>query len=276
MIRSSEITSFSFSFVIPTVGRASSLAILVDQIESIVHEQHEIIVVYDGVDFSTEQQLDSLFARNPQVPVRLEFLHQRLGPSAARNHAIYLAQYQVCVFLDDDITIDASWWRSLHSSLIKGTSCLTGPILTQEKSLLARARAQRYMARYRGLEDGTSVRFFAGGNAAVYRESLLAVGGFPDVQVGSDNLIINKLSEIGIECSFIGGMAVWHQHDRGLRNALTCAFKSGHIAGNGTLHRELFSMTRAVTDFREILPFLVNLFFLFIKMAGTFTKSEKA
>jgi glycosyltransferase involved in cell wall biosynthesis len=267
-----ETQTFGFSFIIPTVGRADSLGRLLEQIEAIVHEPHDVVLALDGCDPATEATVRRVAERSVRAQLTLVTLKSRSGASAARNRAVWAASRPVCVFLDDDVVISEEWWQAATTQLARGARCLTGPVLSQEKSPLAIARAQRYRARYEGLRTGDRVGFLAGGNSIILRDRLESVGGFPETPVAGDGLVVASLEQSGAPCIFVREMWIGHQHDRGLANASSNAFKAGRVAGSVRgITLELRSLAHQVRHPRHLVPFGLNCALLLLKFAGTLT-----
>jgi glycosyltransferase involved in cell wall biosynthesis len=261
-----------FSFIIPTIGRAESLVHVLGQIEAIVCEPHEIVLALDGCDTATQAHVQRVAEELVRASFTVVRLDTRSGASAARNRAVRAASRPACVFLDDDVTIDEEWWRAARAELARGAECLTGPVLTRETSLLAGARAQRYLSRYDGLRTGDRVGFLAGGNAIILRQHLESVGLFPEAVIAGDSLVVDRLAHAGVPCVFVREMAIYHQHDRGLAGATLNAFKAGRVIGSiEGLTAELRSLARQVHRPRDFAPFGLNCALLLVKLAGTMT-----
>lgn len=228
-----------YSFVIPTIGRIATLGVLLRQVVSTVTLPFEVVVVFDGENPDLERSLRDVMESLPAGVGTFVPLGQHRGVAAARNAGIAKASFQFCVFLDDDVVLAAGWWDAVVRHTTTDAACITGPILTQERSVIARARAQRYEARYKSLATGDEVSFLAGGNSIVSRADLVAAGGFPLVKVGSDSLLIGGLRSRSIACRFVWEVSVYHQHDRGVALAVSNAFQAGrNVRSLVALHGE--------------------------------------
>lgn len=223
---------FGYSFVIPTLGRSGTLKRVLRQITEVVDAPFDVVVVFDGHDVQIERELLDAMKVLPRGVGTFIPLGSHQGVAHARNAGIARAPFRFCVFLDDDVELTDQWWAAVCEHISSGHVCLTGPILTHEQSVLARARALRYEARYESLRTGDVTGFLAGGNSIVPRADLVALGGFPRVRVGSDSLLIEGLRSRRIDCVFVHEMAVYHQHDRGTWRAVSNAFGAGQTAGS--------------------------------------------
>ncbi|MFZ1286971.1 MAG: glycosyltransferase family 2 protein [Candidatus Phosphoribacter sp.] len=272
MTAGGESIASGYSFIIPTIGRADSLSRVLEQIEAIIREPHDLVLALDGCDAATEAAVRGVAGRIVRARLSVVTLETRSGASAARNRAVMAAAGPVCVFLDDDVVISEEWWRAVTTELARGARCLTGPVLTNERSLLASARAQRYLARYEGVRTGDHVGFLAGGNAVILRDLLLSVGGFPEAAVAGDSLLVPSLERSGAACVFVREMWVGHQHDRGLATAGANAFRAGWLGGSVRgVTTELGSLARQVRHLSHLPPFGLNCALLVVKLAGAVT-----
>jgi glycosyltransferase involved in cell wall biosynthesis len=231
--------------IIPTVGRWESISAVLSDLADLDGLELEIIVIGDGLPL-TEMQ-DELAARLPPLPNMIVLsLPTKSGVAAARNTGIAAATMPTLVFLDDDIRLGPRWGEALCSILDAGWMCSTGPVTSDEKSLLARAREDRYLRRYAGLKAGDSVDFFAGGNGVIAGRLLRDIGGFPPVRTGSDTAVLQQLAHHGVNCQFEPRLAVIHTHDRGWRTALAVAWGAGSQADRSRLRAETWSLLRSL------------------------------
>lgn len=228
----------------------------------------EILVVGDGVD---REQLRFNLPEIRSERVRLVVIgtSTRRGAAATRNLGLARATADMVLFLDDDIRLMNEWPLSLRAILDAGWTCATGPVTSGDTSLLSRVREDRYRRRYRSLDAGDQVGFFAGGNSVIRRDLLNAIGGFPDITVGSDSAMLARLPPGAAHCRFAPGLRVAHVHDRGWRVAFSAAWRSGRASSLASLRMEAASMR--YWDDNTYAVGLVNLVFLAAKYGGFLT-----
>lgn len=258
----------AISVIIPTIGRWQSIAKILDDLVCAAAEadlEVEVLVVGDGIDQQIlERKLPQI--RDARVVLRTLGLPVRSGVAVARNAGLALASAPTTVFLDDDVRLTALWPKALRAILEAGWTCATGPVTSDDDSLLSRAREDRYRRRYETLATGDFVSFFAGGNSVISRDVLRDVDGFPDVPVGSDSVMLARIAHAGHVCRFAADFRVTHTHDRGWGVALGAAWRSGHTATPAAMHTEAASLRRALPTAGTI--GLVNLLFLIAKYGG--------
>ncbi len=265
MNRSPE--SPTLSVVIPTLGRHAELIESLGVIDAVLGPNLvEVIVVFDGVPRTRPLE--------PAIPtpVRTVFRPTRSGPAVCRNVGARAAQGDFLVFLDDDVHPCETWLASASHGIAAGRKCQTGPVTRRDDTLLSRARAARYDARFRALSCGSEVEFLAGGNTVIDRRLFFATGGFPELEVGSDSALIGPLRDLGEVCHFCPGLSVGHQNDRGYRSAIRAAFLSG-VMGVSERQR-LESPTLDLRPGASVV--LLNLALWFVKAIGRLAATSVA
>lgn len=178
------------SVVIPTFNRRDSLRLTLEGLtrQTFPRSHFEVLVVSDGSTDGTDAMLVE-YARS--APYRLRPIFQaNSGPSAARNHGIREAQFDVIVFLDDDVE-PLPEFLERHAAHHCGDDKVAvlgpmspDPVRRREAVWIAweHAKLQDIYAFFRpGGEftgrDAGAMHFYSG-NASVRRRWLLAVDGF--------------------------------------------------------------------------------------------------
>ncbi|EST27273.1 glycosyltransferase [Streptomyces roseochromogenus] len=166
-------------------------------------------------------------------PFRLRLLRNdvRRGAAASRNLAAEAAHGQVLAFLDDDARPLPDWCAVLCETLTADRAAITGRVLPFDSGVVSRARQHRYDTRYDAHAPYSAVRFFAGGNSAVWTDRFRAAGGFPDLVTASDNGLVERVAEQGGEVIFVPELRVAHRNSKGARIAFREAWRSGRLAG---------------------------------------------
>ena len=152
------------------------------------------------------------------------------GAAASRNTAGQAARGRILAFMDDDARPLPDWCDVLSQELTEDRAAITGRVLPFDGGTVSRARQHRYDLRYREHGAFTAVRFFAGGNSAIWTDRFLAVGGFPDVVTASDNGLVERVESEGGNVFFVPALRVAHRNSKGARIAFREAWRSGRLA----------------------------------------------
>lgn len=185
---------------------------------------HEVLIVDDG---SRPRITDAAVGG---LPVRVLRNDRPMGATPARSLGADQARSEILAFLDDDALPRADWLTHIAAELTADRGGVTGRVLPFDSGLLSQARQFRYLERYRDLEPGQRVTFFAGGNGAVWREAFLKARG-PAVNVpGSDNDLVTGLARHGLGVHFAPAMVVVHRNGKGVLRAVRDAYGSGQHA----------------------------------------------
>jgi GT2 family glycosyltransferase len=204
--------TLTVSVVIATIGRAGLVADLVASISNGDELPAEILVVDQSRDEPTREALGGLDGVT-LVP------SPRQGLSAARNHGARRAQNDVVVFCDDDIRVTPGWLRALVQ-----------PVSSEEK-VVATGRVERDPQDTGGIVPALVLEtepaahttrgprdVLAGGNMAIRKADLEAVGGF-DERLGpgsrfpaaEDNDLALRLLTSGFTIRYEPAALVYHR-----------------------------------------------------------------
>lgn len=181
------------SVIIPTYNRKESLRITLDGLkrQNFPFDDFEVVVVSDGSTDGTDAMLAEYAAAAPYLLRAVS--QENGGPSRARNRGIREAQYDVVVFLDDDVeptpeflSRHAAHHRQDEKIAVVGPMSPDPARAAQEPVWIAweHAKLQEIYTMFRpGGEyaDGPAgpMHFYTG-NASVRREWLLATNGFDE------------------------------------------------------------------------------------------------
>ncbi|KUO20705.1 glycosyltransferase family 2 protein [Streptomyces dysideae] len=213
------------ALIIPTLGRPDDMRACLRSIEREADATlAQVVVIDDGADEpvtvpSSVAGVPVLLLRNPE----------RRGAAYCRNVAVRAVADDVDAvgFIDDDARLCEGWLKVACSELTSDRGALTGPVRRFDRGLVSHARQLRYDRRYAPLKPGQAVDFLAGGNALVWRDLLLAAGGFPDTPTMSDRFLVRRLEAQGRACHFVPEMYVLHRNSKGLRVAVHEAWRAG-------------------------------------------------
>ncbi|MEV4807860.1 glycosyltransferase family 2 protein [Nonomuraea sp. NPDC049421] len=216
------------SVIIPTRDRAGDLARCLEALAECAQDGllpawggklHEVIVVDDASAVAGVHD-----ARLPILALRNE---RRAGAALSRTVAAARASGDVLAFLDDDAAPRGDWLAVVARHLRGARVAITGRVLPFDGGLLSRARQARHDARYAGLEAGTPVDFFAGGNSAVLAEVFREVNGFTRLTTGGDNSLAEALAARGTPVCFEPDLVIAHRNGKGLWRACADAWSAG-------------------------------------------------
>jgi GT2 family glycosyltransferase len=177
----------SHSIVIPTIGRAALLERTLDALAAQTHAPHEVIVVCDGPDPSTE----ALGRRWPApYPIVWLFQGENRGPAAARNAGAAAARGDVLLFLDDETLPDRDWLAQ-HLQHHRENGMVVVGRLRDVYERSARSFVELCMREYTALRvsalhaallqpDGLAEQAWVGLNASIWRDTFMELGGFDE------------------------------------------------------------------------------------------------
>ncbi|NBE92568.1 MULTISPECIES: glycosyltransferase family 2 protein [unclassified Nonomuraea] len=211
--------------IIPTIGRPNDLRAC---LESLRREADtslaQVIVVDDAATVPVTLPPDVAGA-----PIHLLRNAVRRGAAYCRNRALQVVAEGVDAvgFLDDDVRLCQGWLATARRELKPTRAAVTGAVRRFDQGIVSRARQLRYDRRYAPLVPGQAVDFLAGGNAVIWRDMLVGVGGFPDVPTMSDRFLVRRLEARGGCCHFVPEMLVLHRNSKGLRVAVREAWRAG-------------------------------------------------
>src|SRR5262249_43082653 len=144
----------TLSIVIPTIGRPADLQNCLLSIRAMASDDlMQVIIVDDAAAARVSCDVDF----PTYVDVQVLRINQPVGPARSRNIGAVAAGGDIIGFLDDDARVSPGWASVVTSSLTTECVAITGPVFGFDRTLLARARQQRYEARYAGRRDGESV-----------------------------------------------------------------------------------------------------------------------
>ncbi len=196
----------NLSVILCTYNRCQMLATALDSVAAQVlpaSVDWEILVVDNNSRDQTREVVEGFCRTTPHC--RYVFESQQ-GLSAARNAGIREARGEILVFVDDDVTVEPTWLKSLTAALSNGKwAGAGGRILPQgaftpPKWLPVKERyAMAPLALFDpGLEAGPLGEAPFGANMAFRKEVFQKYGGFrTDLGRCGDSLLSNEDTEFG-------------------------------------------------------------------------------
>ena len=176
------------------------------------------------------------------------------GLSRARNAGVGAARGDIIAFTDDDIVVDGRWAGALRRAFADrpDVTCVTGPILPASLETPAQLLMERFATLGKGFERRsysiadppdpaeqplfpfTAGYFGSGGNAALRRETIVAIGGFDPVlgagtpaRGGEDLDLFIRLLLAGYVLLYEPSAVVWHPHPETLQRLSREVFDYG-------------------------------------------------
>lgn len=229
----------SLSVIVTTYERPQHVAqLIVDLKAQKDAPPFEILICDDGSRRETLRVLESTCRTFGAM-----LLHQGnkgFRPASARNMAIHKAQYEIAVFLDDDLRVLPNFLRE-HGKVHSQEShsiMLIGPRLNVPKrfmmadtvalepliKILKDDRENKYGVLFKGnrlRKAKCPWKVFYTCNASVRLTNLRAIGGFDESFVGyglEDNELAYRLFKLGIKCVSSDQIPVFHEEECNPRN----------------------------------------------------------
>jgi glycosyltransferase involved in cell wall biosynthesis len=215
------------TIIIPTKDRAEALAGLLESIRGLdqfEQLQPEIIVADNN---SSDKTQSLIHACAQDFPSQIQILKvPRPGKSAAINEAINLAHGDYVAFLDDDVTVDRNWLKTLNAFFKEGDYQAGQGKIGLHSPDADDPKTRQLVSLYRTVPqldhgpDVEEVHSLNGANCFMARELLYRVGGFderlgPGASGTSEDVdLARRLSQIGIRMGYARDCIVYHRIDR--------------------------------------------------------------
>lgn len=179
----------------------------------------EVIVVRTGPDDGTDalvRDRDGLQGR-----VRLVAQESRAFACQARNMGAEKARGDIIAFLDADCTVLPGWLLSIARGAEHGVRAQGGAIETRPPKTLG-ACAEEFLETLEFHPRGKprTLAFASAANSAYDAELFRTLGGFPDVKLGEDLLLGERVRKLGVPISFNPEMSVLHDNAVGFSGFL--------------------------------------------------------
>jgi GT2 family glycosyltransferase len=244
----------SISVVICTRNRADQLGTCLTALKQVTYDPIEFLIV-DNAPMDTQTR--DLVAKFTQEDSRFRYTCEPSpGLSAARNHGISLARFDLVAFTDDDTSVDRDWPTALIAGFAADAAvvCVTGLVVPSSlKSSAERYFDSRYswgeafdprrydMGDHRHpsrLYPFTAGMFGTGANFAVRRHTVTELGGFDcllgagSVSRGGEDLdMFLRLILAGGRICYLPSALVWHQHRSDTEALADQIYAYGHGLG---------------------------------------------
>ncbi|MCE7981230.1 MAG: glycosyltransferase [Caldilinea sp. CFX5] len=222
------------SIVLPTYNRLAQLQRVLAGLsaQSYPLTAFEVVIVADG---ATDGTNDFLQSYSGPLQVR-SFVQPNGGAAAARNRGLQMAQGELIIFLDDDVTPEPQLVAehvATHQQQ-QGDVVVLGPMLTPpDVTLKPWVRWEQAMLykQYADIAAGRwapTARQFYTGNASVAHRHLLAVGGFDTTfRRAEDVELAYRLADRGLTFLFNDQAIGYHYADRSFASWLQTPYAYG-------------------------------------------------
>ena len=114
--------NIEISVIVPTYKRPALLMNCIKHLEAqnFFKAQYEVIVVTDGPDINTKNEIEKFAQQHLSFNIYCYNLNEKKGPAAARNKGVQYAKGSLIVFTDDDCLPQAEWlteyWNAYTSN----------------------------------------------------------------------------------------------------------------------------------------------------------------
>ncbi len=179
-IKGDQLSTTTFSVVIPTYGRPALLQECLNSISRLNYpcECFEVIVVDDG----SPEPLDSIVG-SFSSQLNVKFIRQaHAGPATARNTGASAARNEYVAFIDDDCIPHEDWLQKFAGRFQMAPDHGVGGRIINRLQENVYSTASQLLSDYvyfyyNGKEPGTA-RFFSSNNVSFPVKSFLEIGGF--------------------------------------------------------------------------------------------------
>ena len=198
-------TAATISVVIPHLNQPGELARCLDALAVNTRVPDEVIVVDNGSESLSD---------TPCAQYGAQLLHQpEPGPGPARNAGIATARGDIIAFIDADCRADPGWLASIAAGFTDPSAEILGGDVRIDFADPARITAiEAYESIYSYRMDLYIARegYTGGGNLAVRRGVLAAVGPFAGLGTSEDKDWGQRATAAGHDLRYVPAMRVYH------------------------------------------------------------------
>jgi GT2 family glycosyltransferase len=233
---------------------ANTLVSLSLAIENVPGTSVEVVVVDNGSVDNTQTVIND-WSKRVRFPVQ-NILEHKPGLSAARNAGIAKANGTVCVFTDDDCTLNSDYLVILNKYLaqdrqpvIRGGKVLLGDPTDLPFTILLGDQAKQLSTPF--YPPG----FIIGANMVIPREAIQLVGLFDErfgagtvFKAGEETDYVYRAYRAGVAVEYVPDLIVHHFHGRKDKAAIAFLCQ-GYFLANGALYAKHFYDTWQLRHF---------------------------
>jgi glycosyltransferase involved in cell wall biosynthesis len=204
--------------IVPVYNGAATITTCLDALaaQQMAHP-YEIIVVDDGSQDATADQVERWMATHPQMRTRL-LRQANGGPALARNHGAQVAQSELLLFTDADCVPEPTWAQAfLNAFADPQVVGVKGVYLTRQRALTAQFVQAEYEDRYDRMRGQPTIDFVDTYSAGYRRTIFWENGGFdPAFRMAEDQEFSFRLAQQGHRLVFVPTARVYHLHDESI------------------------------------------------------------
>jgi glycosyltransferase involved in cell wall biosynthesis len=214
-----------YSIIIPSFNRLEEIIELLESIQEMefLKNRFEVIIVDDG---STDGTLEFLKKYQRKANFNFNYVFQKnLGPGAARNAGMSVAQGDFCIFVDSDCLIPKHWLIEIDSNLKSQQAAAFGGPDSFHPNFSPLLKAINYsMTSFlstgglRGRQGKKLAKFYPRSfNMGISKLLWQKIGGFGSLRHGQDIEFSYRILKSGVKIIYIEKAFVYHKRRTNLR-----------------------------------------------------------
>jgi glycosyltransferase involved in cell wall biosynthesis len=226
---------YLFSIIVPTFNRANEIRELIGsfQNQTLPHNQFEVLLVDDGSDDDTLQQIDRSIQ---QVDFRIRcFQRQHEGPGPARNFGMAQAEGEFFLFIDSDCIADQHWLTYIAQAVEKeqpqafgGPDGVLPEFTPLQKAIDYAMTSFLTTGGMRGHASKRLAKFYPRSyNMGIHRSIFENLGGMNNLRHGQDLEFSRRIIASGVKVIYIPNAIVYHRRRTSLRKFFRQIFNWG-------------------------------------------------
>jgi glycosyltransferase involved in cell wall biosynthesis len=226
---------YYFSIIIPAYNRCAEVQDLLRSLQrqTFDPQRFEVIVVDDGSTDDTKAAVEQLMT---QVSFQLRyFLRDHIGPGAARNYGMSLAEGEYFLFIDSDCLADERWLEELERAIEQEKPlAFGGPDgVLPEFSPLQKAIDYAMTSFFttggmRGHSPKRLAKFYPRSyNMGIHYSIFASLGGMNHLRHGQDLEFSRRIVASGAKVIYIPEARVYHKRRTSLRKFFRQIFNWG-------------------------------------------------
>jgi glycosyltransferase involved in cell wall biosynthesis len=226
---------YLFSIIVPTFNRANEISELIGsfQNQTLPHNQFEVLLVDDGSDDDTLQQIDRSIQ---QVDFRIRrFRRQHEGPGPARNYGMGWSEGEFFLFIDSDCIADRHWLEYIAGAVEKeqpqafgGPDGVLPEFTPLQKAIDYAMTSFLTTGGMRGHSRRRLAKFYPRSyNMGIHHSIFEKLGGMNQLRHGQDLEFSRRIVASGVKVVYVPDAIVYHKRRTSLRKFFRQIFNWG-------------------------------------------------
>jgi glycosyltransferase involved in cell wall biosynthesis len=200
------------SVVVPSYNSSPTISACLDSLFSQKGDTSFEVVVADSSRDSTRSEIESKW---PQV--ELVKLPEKTFAGPSRNAGARAARGRYLAFIDADCTADPFWIQTIRDRFREGWVAIGGSIENGSKNCYwSRAEYLLELLEFSPRSPARGALFLSSANSAYLKELFMECGGFPDIRLGEDMLLAEKIRRKGVDTRFFPEIRISHMNHTGM------------------------------------------------------------